>query len=291
MNWSLLVLYSFKQPPRIQLETSMSDITDLLFELSNPIRLKMLRALETNHLRVSGLSRLLEITNQECSRHLIRLVEIGLVGRSSDGNHKLTPFGRLTLENNKSHEFTSEHKNYFINHDLSIIPLPFLHRLGELLESTYLDDVMQTVYEIQTMVEDSEEYVYRITDRYLFNIIPVISASIKRGVDFKLIEEVEVNYTEIYDPAVLRKMIPGAVHIIEDAPVFLAMNEKEVAALGFRVVDGRFDYLGFKSSDPDFHKWCRELFEYYWGKTEGKDEYHARRREIEASSGRRPSRQ
>lgn len=269
----------------------MSDITDLLFELSSPIRLKMLRALKSNHLRVSGLARLLEITNQECSRHLMRLVEIGLVGRAPDGRHSLTPFGTLTLENNKAHEFTNDHREYFNRHNLEGIPFHFLHRLGELEDSTYIDDVMQTVYAIQKMVEDSEEYVYRITDRYLFNLVHSISESIKRGVDFKLIEEVDVNYTDTYDPVVLREMIPGSVHIIVDAPVFLAMNEKEVAALGFRVINGRFDYLGFKSSNPDFHKWCRELFENYWEETEGKDEYYTRRREMEASSGRQPSHQ
>jgi predicted transcriptional regulator len=254
----------------------MSALTELLFELSNPIRLKMLRSLQTNQLRVSELSCLLEITNQECSRHLIRLVEIGLVEKDSEGHHGLTPFGSLTLENNKAHEFTSKYNEYFTKHDLSVIPLPFLHRLGELWGSTYTDDVMQTVYEIQKMVESSEEYVYRMTDRYMFNIIPVISDAIKRGVEFRLIEEVDVNYTETYDPDVLRVMIPGSVHILKESPIFLAMNEKEVAALGFRVVNGRFDYLGFKSRDPGFHEWCRELFEYYWDKTEGKDEYFAR---------------
>ena len=268
----------------------MSDITDLLFELSNPIRLKMLRALRSNPLRVSELSHLLEITNQECSRHLIRLVDNGLVGKNFDGHHSLTPFGSLALVNNSAHEFTSRHREYFMKHDLSVIPLPFIHRLGELEDSTYTSDVMQIVYDIQKMVEDSEAYMYRITDRYLFNLVPAISDSIKRGVDFKLIEEVEVNYTETYDQDILRKMVPGAVHIIVDAPVFLAMNEKD-ASIGFRIVNGRFDYLGFKSSNPSFHNWCRELFKYYWEETEGKDQYLARRKVIEASSGRRPSRQ
>ena len=71
-------------------------------------------------------------------------------------------------------------------------------------------------------------------------------------------------------------MIPGSVHVITEVPIFLAMNENEVAALGFRVVNERFDYLGFRSSDPVFHAWCRELFEYLWDTTEGKDEYYAR---------------
>ncbi len=230
------------------------------------------------------------ITNQECSRHLGRLVEAGLLGKSHDGHHSLTPFGDLTLRNVSFSVFTSRNKGYFNEHDLGLIPTPFINRLGELTDSTIIDDVMQVTYNIQKMVEGSEEYVYRITDRYLFNLVKPISDAIKRGVDFKLIEEVDVNYTETYDPAVLREMIPGAVHILIDAPVFLAMNEKEVTALGFRVVDGRFDYHGFRSSSPEFHAWCKDLFEYYWDETEGKNEYQTRRRRMEASSGRQPSR-
>lgn len=219
-----------------------------------------------------------------------RLVEIGLVRRSSDGDYSLTPFGVVTLENIKTHEFTSNHSDYFVKHDLNNLPAPFLHRIGELTECDYTDEVMQTVYDIQKMVEEAEEYVYRITDRYLFNLVPAISETIKRGVNFRLIEQVDVNYTETYDPGVLRELIPGAVHIVENAPVFLGMNESRVAALGFRVIDGRFDYFGFRSCDPEFHGWCKELFEYYWDETEGKDEYNERRRKIEISSGRQPSR-
>lgn len=268
----------------------MGDLTDLLFELSSPLRLRILKALHVSSYRVSQLAEQLAITNQECSRHIGRLVETGLIQRVPDGEYSLTPFGLATLENLKVHEFTNTHSDYFIRHDLNILPIHFLHRIGELTKCIYTDEVMEIVYDIQKMVEEAEEYVYRITDRYLFNLVPAISDAINRGVEFKLIEQVDVNYTETYDPGVLRELIPGAVHIVEDAPVFLGMNENRVAALGFRIVDGRFDYFGFKSSDPEFHNWCKELFEYYWDETEGKDEYNERRRKMEASSGRQPSR-
>lgn len=258
----------------------MGDVTDLHFELSSTIRLRLLHSLMSNKLRVSQLSSLLDITNQECSRHLTRLLDAGLVNRYSDGEYSLTPFGEVTLEINRAHEFTSAHRDYFLTHNLNLIPKPLLQRIGSLNNSSFTDDVMQVLYNVQKMVETSEEYIYRITDRYLFNIVEPISNAIELGVEYKLIEEVNVNYTEVYDQHVLRDMIPGAVHIVQDAPVFLAMNEKEVAALGFRLVDGRFDYHCFRSSDPEFHEWCKELFEHYWDTTLGKSEYWEWRRKT-----------
>lgn len=258
----------------------MGDVTDLYFELSSPIRLELMMTLTGNPRKVSKLSSILGITNQECSRHLTRLLKAGLVDRSADGEYYLTSYGMASLEINHAYSFISRHSDYFASHDLGLLPKPFLQRIGALHESSYFDDVMQVVYEIQKMVEETEKYVYRITDRYLFNLIEPISAAIEKGVQFRLIEEVDVNYTVVYDQSVLRDLIPGSVHIVQDAPVFLAMNEKEVAALGFRLIDGRFDYLGFKSKNPEFHAWCKELFEHLWDETEGKDEYWERRRKI-----------
>lgn len=43
--------------------------------------------------------------------------------------------------------------------------------------------------------------------------------------------------------------------------------EKEVAVVVFPLIDGRFDYFGFSSSDEQTHAWCRDIFTYYWKRT------------------------
>ncbi len=254
----------------------MSFPTNILFELSNPIRLNIIKAVSEEEFNVTGLSRHLGITSQECSRHLARLSEIKMVSRTPEGHYKPTPYGWLALQHLTAYEFTSKHRDYFTGHDLSMLPQSFIHRLGELGNSIFMDDVMQVVQKVQQMVNESEEYVLRMTDRYVFSIIPPLEAAIRRGVEFRLIEQIDVNYTEVYDQDALARMIPGTVRVIPEVPVFLGVNEKEVAALGFRVVNGRFDYTGFRSQDPEFHRWCLDLFESYWDRTEGKTEYFAR---------------
>jgi len=39
--------------------------------------------------------------------------------------------------------------------------------------------------------------------------------------------------------------------------VFLALNESRVAAIGFPTNQGRMDYRGFVSEDPQVHSWAR----------------------------------
>jgi hypothetical protein len=59
--------------------------------------------------------------------------------------------------------------------------------------------------------------------------------------------------------------------LLERLDVYLYLSEKAVAILCFPLLDGRFDYLGFSSANGRAHKWCRDLFEYYWGRARSRE--------------------
>ena len=59
-------------------------------------------------------------------------------------------------------------------------------------------------------------------------------------------------------------MMRVPVRASDSALIFIAMSEKEVAALAFPSAEGRFDYLGFTASDEEAHRWCRDLYLHYW---------------------------
>jgi len=46
------------------------------------------------------------------------------------------------------------------------------------------------------------------------------------------------------------------------------MSEKEVAALAFPTTEGRFDYFGFTSKAEGTHRWCSNVFQYYWDRAQ-----------------------
>ena len=54
------------------------------------------------------------------------------------------------------------------------------------------------------------------------------------------------------------------VRAIDKVNVFMALNEKKVAAICFPTNEGRMDYRGFVSEDKAVHKWAKDLYEYYW---------------------------
>ena len=75
--------------------------------------------------------------------------------------------------------------------------------------------------------------------------------------------------------AISRARATGLVEerVLERLDVFLYISEKQVSALAFPPLDGKFDYLGFSATDERAHKWCRELFQYYWENAEPRREF------------------
>ena len=60
----------------------MEALCDLLFELSNEDRLGILTRLHGEATNVTGLAKRLDLTLQECSRHVSRLIDTRIVSRS-----------------------------------------------------------------------------------------------------------------------------------------------------------------------------------------------------------------
>ncbi len=49
------------------------------------------------------------------------------------------------------------------------------------------------------------------------------------------------------------------------------MNEK-IAGFSLSDLGGRIDFrYGFKGSSPSFHRWCHDLFEFYWNQSDISD--------------------
>jgi predicted transcriptional regulator len=237
------------------------DLCQILFELSNESRLHLALSLFEEKSTVTQLAKKYELSTQETSRHLTRLTENGLIHRDTEGAYEISQFGRLFLSTLGSQWFIAKNRDYFSIHDASHIPEEYQSRLGELEKSIYVDDVMAVFQRIQEMIDDAEEYIYRLTDRRFNLAYPHLQEAAERGVDFRLIETLE--YEVIPDVNQFQRVFPSETRGLPVIPVFIAMSEKEVAALAFPT-EGRFDYRGFTSRDERAIKWCRELFQYYW---------------------------
>ena len=255
----------------------MEDFYNVLFEVSNEDRHKILLQLESEPCNVTQISKKLGLSLPETSRHVARLSEVGLTRKDSQGLHSLTLYGRLVVKQLLELEFTTKYREYFTNHTIMGLPLEFMKRIGDLANSTYMHNAITFLHSIETLIRDAEEFVWFQGDEYIMGALPYINEALERNVACKIIEP------EDYAPSQdLKPLSPKELSIlnrpssqslekktVESVDVFLYMSEK-MAAVAFPTGDGRFDYLGFTAADRRSILWCKDLFLYYWKQAKAK---------------------
>lgn len=252
----------------------MNNLSELFFELSHVDRLGILSTLLESPSKLTTLGDKLGCSSQEVYRHLSRLIKAGLVLKKPGGDYAISSYGEQIMRLVPGYRFLNMHSEYFMTRDLTLLPDEFMQRIGELSGSRLVDDVMMSLFDVELMVKDAEEYIYIMIDQMIMNLYEPLILATERGVVFKEIRpvgwELPDEVVERLDKELLKmaavKVQKGQViqRELEDIPLFLALSEKTVSCLSFSDRDGEIDYLGFKSDDPCFHNWCRGLFEYYW---------------------------
>lgn len=249
----------------------MEDFYNILFEVSNEDRHRILLHLEPEPMNVTQISKKLGLSLPETSRHVSRLGEVGLIWKEPDGFYRLTHYGELILRQVRELGFTTKHREYFTNHTTLRLPPEFVKRIGDLADSIYMHNAINFLHGVENLIRDAEEYVWFQGDEYIISALPYINEAFERNVTFKIIEP--ENYAPRHD---LNPISPKELSIIsrptssslekktlESIDVFLYISEKMVA-VAFPIGDGRFDYLGFTAADRRSILWCRDLFLHYW---------------------------
>ena len=254
----------------------MSTFYDLMFEVSNEDRVRILQELLSDPCTYSDLSRKLSITTQEVSRHVQRLTENGLTTRRSDGLLELTPFGGLLLRQLSTLRFTSKHRSYFTEHVMNSLPDRFLARMGELRDSTLITDVMVAIHRVQRLIDEAEEYILNINMRYFSSGFEAIKGAYDRevkgyflhGSALQLPAEMMEDRRRVFPEGYIERVKGAGLYMerLLDVPMILYMSEKEVALVCFPGLDGVFDFRGFGSKDAATHQWSLDLFQHYWEK-------------------------
>jgi len=260
----------------------MENVCSLFFELSNEDRLRIMLELEKEPLKLTHVSKKLDLTSSESHRQLSRLSDAKLIVKDVEGFFSLTPFGEQALEWIPGYAFISDNSEYFQSHTLSNLPSDLLLRLGDLSGCILSDDALVSVSNIETMMREADEYIHTIHDQWLLSAYPLGSEAVKRGVQLRSVDPV------VYRPSLQikgevseedKKTLTLAVkegslvnRKMEQFDFFLWMSEKEVAILSFPSFDGKFDYHGFTSKDEKALRWCDDLFWHYWERAEPKPE-------------------
>ncbi len=257
----------------------MESLSALLFELSNEDRLRILLTLKETPQKLSSLAQALEFTVQETSRNVSRLSSKHLIQRERNGMFKLTPYGEQALLLLPGFEFLAHHPTYFTTHTLSRLPHAFVSRIGDLVKCTSIDDVMLTFYEAELMMQQSQEFLWLISDQHLVSTTPHLTHALQRGVQLRLILPIDLEYPpgyhELETAKELERTIPDAMRSglyeerrVESVNTCMGIAENTMGRIFFPTLSGDFDYKGFTVTDQLGHTFCKDLFTYYWNQAE-----------------------
>ncbi|MHA1148637.1 MAG: ArsR family transcriptional regulator [Promethearchaeota archaeon] len=130
----------------------MSD--DLISELSNPIRIKILFLLKKEALTLTTIAEEVgKISKSEISRHLSRLIERGFIQKEvpSGRRYQLTSFGSVIIRLYKPINFLFHHSEFFKSHTINSLPSFLIKDIDNLKKGEFLDDAGKVMFKIKEL--------------------------------------------------------------------------------------------------------------------------------------------
>jgi predicted transcriptional regulator len=238
-------------------------LSDLHFQLSSADRRRIIEELQTQNLKLNEVAKKLDITATEAFRQLQRLTEAGFLEKTSDGRYRATPYSMLILESSAAMNFLSKHREYFLEHDTSLIPPEFRARFGELSKTVLLTEAVPNMNAGIEILKNAEKRIDLMAEHRLEQHGQITrqrslaGVKIRRLVQESLIESIKEGH--------IADKQPGEWRSIPRVCAVLVITEKS-AGIALRKLNGEMDYQVFAGTDPDSIKWAGDLFEDQWNK-------------------------
>lgn len=252
---------------------------ELLVDLANPLRLKILKILQTTPSTQSRLSNSLEMTIQGLHRHIVHLLKSGLIRKDNDGKLLLSSIGIATLEQIPTFLFLSKHQKYFQDHDFSGIPKKLVQRLGDLYDCEFISNTMESWQRGKEIVENCEESFVVVSSIQPIEFFDIAKIKLEKGVRFKMGSPENLFVAKGYSQKRIKSGWNDAIKngqaeefFVKNIPVTTVITEKEAQLLFSSTKTGNIDgSFMFYSKNKDFRRWCLDLFNYYYYEVERTD--------------------
>ena len=232
----------------------------LMFELSHPERLKMLQMLKDVPMRLSQISKKLDVTTAEVSRHLDRLNKAKLIERDSGNNYHLTSFAEAVLSEFLNFEFLAQNTDFFIGHDLSTLP-HHLHWFHSMSKGKFISGTLEVSSLIKDLSVNARKYIHVISEEVMRGLVDLDCKRNDEGIHFKKIYPKDADLPREY---IDRIGDTFEIKTLDSIPLGFKMNEK-TAGLVLRDTKGNLDYSkGFIGEDESYRLWTEAIFDYFW---------------------------
>ena len=248
--------------------------SDLLFELSNGIRYKILKSIQDKAKRPSVIATQLGLSPPEVSRNFTRLYESSLITKDVDNFYSITNLGEHVLVLLEDLEFLFLNRDYFVSHSSVKIPSSFQKRISELSDYTPASTFMEFVTAINELIKESKDYIWLYIDQYPLIVLDAIRSSLENGVKIRIIEQRNLIGPQVMFEKKYLVENPGEspdvqIKMQDECNVYLIVSDAG-SAVAFPT-DSGFDYSGFISKKKCETKWCIDVFNHYWEDSEKAD--------------------
>jgi predicted transcriptional regulator len=245
------------------------EVTDLLFNLASPVRLQQLYTMKKHAFRMTELARSTNATIQETSRHLARMMEAGLIEKDAGGFYSLTSLGRILLSVLPSIGVLPMHRDFFLMHDLNLLPTDFTGRIGALAGAEFDGKAGLVQRRYERMISEANERLWIMGDSVTVSGERIGQMLSNRGTSLRILYPNSGLGTPLGPREELQnitKTFHGQIEVRakERMEVGLVLNEREARFIAPDLA-GKLDYnVAFGGSDSVFHSLCRDLFNHHW---------------------------
>jgi predicted transcriptional regulator len=251
----------------------LQQLCRLLFELSNEDRLKIILELQKNPLKLSHISEKFGFTVPETARNISRLANAKLIFKDAEGLFHLTTLGEQAIRLLPGFSFLCHNEQYLLSRSLSGLPTDFVTGIGALVDSVFIKEITTSIFTIERVMREAQEYIWVLVDQLLASGVQISGEAISRGVELKKILPRSANIPKdilklTSDPVFERGARTKKVEsrYLDKVDVTILMSEKELALISFPNLSGKFDFIGFQSTNELALNWSKSLFSYYWNK-------------------------
>ena len=230
---------------------------------------------------LSELSEHVGASSPACVHALRELTKEHVTRQDEKRNYLLTNIGEIVTRKFKEINATitalSEHRQFWLDHDLSDIPEPLLDKIGYLADSHILSSTATDLFSVFnaffTLLENSKE-IRGISPIFIGDMTTLFIKLVDKKID-----PIELIFTPDVLDATLKtapkKELENALKKnlkllkIEKQPNFAATVTDYFFFIGFFKPDGQFDWSsGLLSYSPEALAWGQELYAYYVEKAE-----------------------
>lgn len=234
--------------------------TSLMFELSHHERLKMLNMLRKKRMRLSELSKSMDVTTAEVSRHMERLVKNKLVEKNGDNYYRLTPFAFMILTEYSNIEYLTQNIDFFLHHNLTTLPRE-LQWFAAMADGELVEGALEVTSQIWDHNVGAKKFIYVISDQIMRAMVDITCKKIDSGV---VVKKIYSSDAEIPPEYLKRTKENHEIKTMEDIPLAMIVTDKS-AGFSFKGENGNIDFsTSLKGDNENFRRWANVVFEYFW---------------------------